>query len=403
MNCGSPFHNRSADDTTPKLPTADDITPELLAADDITPELLAADDITPELLAADDITPELLVVDDITPERLRLDDITPKLLAADDTTPKLLAAVATIIGIPPSHEEVPTQVALHNPELLPADDTTPELLPADDTTPELLPADDTTPELLPAVDTTPELLSVVDITLDDEKVPIESSTASSPRHLARHVALDNKAKPAMLLDDSTKEIMKSILQSPTDWFDNLTIDHVQSMLKKQFPHIAGLHSVLSIDELQQPPVSDQPFVQILYTVCHWIVVSNVFSPNDDTVYVYDSGNGSLTEVSKAILEAQVASFSRTTNTKIIWRRVQQQRGDNDCGAFAVANATALCAGTDPWTLLLDQDQMRPHILKCVTDGIMRPFPMHSEQDISVLIFLCVYYMYCLCCNILESY
>ena len=60
----------------------------------------------------------------------------------------------------------------------------------------------------------------------------------------------------------------------------------------------------------------------------------------------------------------------------------------DCGLFAVANATALCIGDDPTSLVYNQDEMRDHLLSCLETETMAVFP-HSvvrcrKKVISVL-------------------
>ena len=44
------------------------------------------------------------------------------------------------------------------------------------------------------------------------------------------------------------------------------------------------------------------------------------------------------------------------------RNVQWQSGSSDCGLFAVAFATAICAGCDPASSVFDQTSMRQHLL-----------------------------------------
>ena len=42
--------------------------------------------------------------------------------------------------------------------------------------------------------------------------------------------------------------------------------------------------------------------------------------------------------------------------------MQQQRGDDACGVFAIAVATALCHKDDPSTIKWNQDLMWQHVL-----------------------------------------
>jgi len=55
--------------------------------------------------------------------------------------------------------------------------------------------------------------------------------------------------------------------------------------------------------------------------------------------------------------------------------MQQQRGDDACGVFTIAVATALCHKDDPITIQWNQDLMWQHVLQCFEAGKMTPFPV----------------------------
>ena len=55
--------------------------------------------------------------------------------------------------------------------------------------------------------------------------------------------------------------------------------------------------------------------------------------------------------------------------------VQRQSGLSDCGIFAIAFATALCMGIDPYTLNIDQNKSRIHLLKCFEQKNISAFPL----------------------------
>ena len=52
-----------------------------------------------------------------------------------------------------------------------------------------------------------------------------------------------------------------------------------------------------------------------------------------------------------------------------------QSGGYDCGLFAVAFATALVHGEQSGRFQFDQNKMRQHLLKCLQEGEMTPFPL----------------------------
>ena len=86
------------------------------------------------------------------------------------------------------------------------------------------------------------------------------------------------------------------------------------------------------------------------------------------VDVYDSAPYS-SSTSKVLLK-QVAAVAKCQDNmfEVRFIDVQVQEGTNDCGLFAIAFATALCNGVDPYSLSLDQKSMREHLLNCVEEG-----------------------------------
>ena len=61
--------------------------------------------------------------------------------------------------------------------------------------------------------------------------------------------------------------------------------------------------------------------------------------------------------------------------------VQEQHGDSDCGIFAIAFATSLCAKHNPakTKITYTQDCLRPHLLHCLEERVFREFPGKIEQ------------------------
>ena len=53
---------------------------------------------------------------------------------------------------------------------------------------------------------------------------------------------------------------------------------------------------------------------------------------------------------------------------------QQQDGTVDCGVFAIAFATDLCSGLEPVAAIYDQEKMRQHLLTCLQNRKLLPFP-----------------------------
>ena len=59
--------------------------------------------------------------------------------------------------------------------------------------------------------------------------------------------------------------------------------------------------------------------------------------------------------------------------------VQWQVGGDDCGIFAITFATAICNGHEPASIVFDQPRIRRHLMVCLSDGALNPFPERSRK------------------------
>ena len=144
------------------------------------------------------------------------------------------------------------------------------------------------------------------------------------------------------------------------------------LLKEQHPNQNGLQSTLPLSQNLKWKSSNADFIQILnVSGNHWICASNIgCPPNTCNVYdsLYPNYSSSLTTQVAAIMNTSEQSFT------INYMNVQMQSGNNDCGLFSIAFATALCSGRDPSQHLLDQTVMRKHLKSCLEKGVMSEFP-----------------------------
>jgi hypothetical protein len=53
---------------------------------------------------------------------------------------------------------------------------------------------------------------------------------------------------------------------------------------------------------------------------------------------------------------------------------RQTAGSNNCALFAIANGECIAREQDPAEVTFDEDQMRPHLLQCLQNGVLTPFP-----------------------------
>ena len=59
--------------------------------------------------------------------------------------------------------------------------------------------------------------------------------------------------------------------------------------------------------------------------------------------------------------------------------VQQQSNYVDCGLFSLAFATSVAYGDNPTKIFFDGNSMRPHLLKCIEQGQVAPFPAPKDN------------------------
>ena len=169
---------------------------------------------------------------------------------------------------------------------------------------------------------------------------------------------------------------ESIQLSANEMLTDVHINAAQNVLVKQFPKVPGLEDTVLGSKLQFNMHSGD-FVQILHDGgLHWICVSNLFC-EDNSVEVFDSMYASL----PVHVKMQVACIMMVQQAALTVKVVnfQRQSGGSDCGLFAIAAATELCHGNDPSKKVFYQDQMRDHLLACLKNDQLTPFPSASKE------------------------
>ena len=86
-------------------------------------------------------------------------------------------------------------------------------------------------------------------------------------------------------------------------------------------------------------------------------------------------------------KAQIASstIDKTPKKHITVRfaNTNKQAGENDCGVFATTYCAALAHGENPSTFVYDQKVTRNHLVRCLEDGAIQPFPVIRQKRIGV--------------------
>ena len=119
------------------------------------------------------------------------------------------------------------------------------------------------------------------------------------------------------------------------------------------------------------------FVQVLHDGnIHWVCISNIGCKENEINY-YDSLRGG--RVSWYLLQ-QIASIVHENGPQLVINpmKVQKQNNGVVCGLYALAFATSLVNGISPEDETFSVEELRPHLLKCLQEGKMKPFPRESE-------------------------
>ena len=104
---------------------------------------------------------------------------------------------------------------------------------------------------------------------------------------------------------------------------------------------------------------------------HWIVATTVKSRNNE-VNIFDSVFVSLDKETKQVLLNLFGHDKAEPKLKLL--KSQKQCGSKDCGLFAVLYATSIASGEDPTKKILNQVEMRTHLVDCFQEGQMSLFP-----------------------------
>ena len=197
-------------------------------------------------------------------------------------------------------------------------------------------------------------------------------------HTGKRPASQQNKCPKLVLSPEERSKIITVKRMITD--ESINIAH--NLLSNQFPNIKGLeHSTLG--PVNGFSVFRGPFIQILHTGCaHWVCTSNIFTKKDDmnrTLNYYDSlctGNPPL-RVQQNISQFLYCSDAEIT---IEMKSVQQQSpGSNNCGLFAIAFATSLAFGQDPTNVTYNEQSLRTHLLHCIDNNSMTPFPAAGSR------------------------
>ncbi len=144
----------------------------------------------------------------------------------------------------------------------------------------------------------------------------------------------------------------------------------QELLKQQYPRIGSLQKV-AVGVCGNFKELIGCFVQILYSQPrHWLCATNIACDSGE-VKVLDSSTPSPNAIIPQITELVKTGESQL---KPLYLDVASQPDGDSCGLYALANATALCAGKDSTTIMYNHGKMRSHLHECFSKKRISPFP-----------------------------
>ena len=148
----------------------------------------------------------------------------------------------------------------------------------------------------------------------------------------------------------------------------------QHLAKIQFPVVGGLQSTLLQQKKKRGSWTTNT-VQIIFCNkrSHWITASTKFCKLGQ-VNIYDSMFNKL-DTETRITVKQMFGLKKADNINMV--AMQCQKGSKDCGLFAIAVMTSLGFGEDPSIVNYDQDNLRRHLIDCITKGELSSFPKTS--------------------------
>ena len=130
---------------------------------------------------------------------------------------------------------------------------------------------------------------------------------------------------------------------------------------------------------------------------HWVTVSNI-GCQSGCVKIYDSlPNCDVPTCTKEQIAALL--IHQQKDITIEFPTMQVQSGSADCGLFALAFATTLCAGNNPAHVNYTQHLLRAHLYECFIQNSISPFPeaarrkklLEPRGQVTYEYFVCVDY------------
>ncbi|MPC73218.1 hypothetical protein E2C01_067540 [Portunus trituberculatus] len=221
-----------------------------------------------------------------------------------------------------------------------------------------------------------------DTSLMDEDQSSDKSTSKYPEAESTTVLVQPLPLPRLNIADRSDILGRR-------WLSDDVMDLAQEILQRQFPETRGLYAcgaAFTLPPLQPGDMS--LFLQVVNRSAplhldsmadygrlagtHWLLLSSYGAKPSGQLTVYDSMYNNLSACTTALV-AQLQEL-HVPPPGAIMRRVQRQNDGYSCGLFALAFAFSIAVGQDPCTVCYDRASMAPHLVKCLEQGVVQPFP-----------------------------
>ena len=164
---------------------------------------------------------------------------------------------------------------------------------------------------------------------------------------------------------------EKILRSPTSWLNDRIIDAAQKLICKE---IGAWHDYQSVLNVQKPGAKpyravDNEHIQLLHDGSgHWLLTFCI----NGRIQICDSLKTSLSRVNRKCV---YSLYKNCVEEFIVtFLPVQKQSEGFYCGPFAIAFAADILDGKSPMEARFDVAKMREHLINCLKNEVLLPFP-----------------------------
>ena len=108
-------------------------------------------------------------------------------------------------------------------------------------------------------------------------------------------------------------------------------------------------------------------------ISHWVA----FQLFSNEVHFYDSANSTVSAETLDVLVQLIRTDQKIFTVKVM--NTSKQAGSVDCVLYVLATLAYLAFGKDPTTIVINQDDMRPHLVEIFEKKIISIFPIKKKR------------------------